>query len=384
MSKFLFVVQGEGRGHLTQAISLREILEEAGHEIVAIMVGLPTNRTIPSFFFDEISCPIISFENPSLTYSSNKENLSVSKTIWKGISGIGRFSKSIRKIDEIVQTYQPDAIINFYDLLTGIYNFFYRPTIPMICVGHQYLLLKKDFIFPKNSAIDKFFLNLNTQITALRATKKLALSFNKRENDEENKITVVPPLLRSAIKKMFSQKSDEPFILVYMTIPAMADRLIKWHQQNPKTVIHCFCDRIQAEDEFKCEANLTFHKINGQKFLDKMQQCAGLVTTAGFESVSEAMYLGKPVMMIPVKNHFEQACNALDGSFAGAGIEGKVFNLTQFIDYLPKYKNISSIFNEWQNQDRKLFIKEIEDTIFKKQLKEPSFTWQPILTIQGA
>ena len=30
--KFLFIVQGEGRGHLTQAITLEEILRRNGHE----------------------------------------------------------------------------------------------------------------------------------------------------------------------------------------------------------------------------------------------------------------------------------------------------------------------------------------------------------------
>ena len=32
--KFLFIVQGEGRGHLTQAITLEEILRRNGHEVV--------------------------------------------------------------------------------------------------------------------------------------------------------------------------------------------------------------------------------------------------------------------------------------------------------------------------------------------------------------
>ena len=33
--KFLFIVQGEGRGHLTQAITLEEMLLRNGHEVVA-------------------------------------------------------------------------------------------------------------------------------------------------------------------------------------------------------------------------------------------------------------------------------------------------------------------------------------------------------------
>ena len=36
--KFLFIVQGEGRGHLTQAITLEEILRRNGHEVVVKVV----------------------------------------------------------------------------------------------------------------------------------------------------------------------------------------------------------------------------------------------------------------------------------------------------------------------------------------------------------
>ena len=36
--KFLFIVQGEGRGHLTQAITLEEILRRNGHEVVEVLL----------------------------------------------------------------------------------------------------------------------------------------------------------------------------------------------------------------------------------------------------------------------------------------------------------------------------------------------------------
>ena len=32
--RFLFIVQGEGRGHLTQALTLEDMLRRNGHEVV--------------------------------------------------------------------------------------------------------------------------------------------------------------------------------------------------------------------------------------------------------------------------------------------------------------------------------------------------------------
>jgi UDP:flavonoid glycosyltransferase YjiC (YdhE family) len=37
--KYLFIIQGEGRGHLTQAIALCEILHKNNHEVVGALIG---------------------------------------------------------------------------------------------------------------------------------------------------------------------------------------------------------------------------------------------------------------------------------------------------------------------------------------------------------
>lgn len=41
--KVLFVVQGEGRGHLTQTIAMEDLLRRNGHEVVEVLVGKATH-----------------------------------------------------------------------------------------------------------------------------------------------------------------------------------------------------------------------------------------------------------------------------------------------------------------------------------------------------
>ena len=48
--KFLFIVQGEGRGHLTQAITLEDMLQRNGHEVVEVLVGKSFLTHITRFF----------------------------------------------------------------------------------------------------------------------------------------------------------------------------------------------------------------------------------------------------------------------------------------------------------------------------------------------
>mgnify|MGYP000148032670 CR=1 FL=1 len=66
--KVLFIVQGEGRGHLTQAITLEEILRRNGHEVVEVLVGKSNTRRLPGFFNRSIQAPVKRFLSPN--YSS--------------------------------------------------------------------------------------------------------------------------------------------------------------------------------------------------------------------------------------------------------------------------------------------------------------------------
>ena len=72
--KILFIIQGEGRGHLTQALSLRQKLMAEGHEIVGVLVGKSPARRLPDFFLNKIQSPVYPFESPNfLPTAKNKQ-----------------------------------------------------------------------------------------------------------------------------------------------------------------------------------------------------------------------------------------------------------------------------------------------------------------------
>ncbi|TLU97923.1 glycosyltransferase family protein [Dyadobacter luticola] len=354
--RILFMVQGEGRGHLTQAISLGQILRSAGHEIAAAMVGSSPGRNIPKFFDEQIMAPVFNVEAPNIIYNAQGGGMNVRKTIYTHVTSIPKYLKNLRKIHESVQKIQPDLIISFYETYGGLYNVLYRSKIPMVCIAHQYLLLHPRFVFPENSRFNQFLINLNSNSTSWLAAKKLALSF--REIPSTNNIQVVPPLLRQEVTQLTPENGD--FFLVYMTHHSLSQQIISWHQQHPEVRLNCFWDNPDVSDEFIVDETLTFHRINSEKYLHMLANCRALVTTAGFESVCEAMYLGKPVMMVPVPNHFEQECNAIDGVISGAGVMSKTFDLSVLLEYLPKHIDHSQKFRSWYQQGQKLFLHQIE------------------------
>jgi uncharacterized protein (TIGR00661 family) len=363
MSKFLFVVQGEGRGHLTQAISLFEILTSVGHQVVSVMVGMDNERNLPIFFQEKISVKIETFPAPSLVYGQTKA-VKVWDTVSTHLKKIPKYKKSIKFLAQKVEEHQPDVIVNFYDMICGLYTQFYRPSIPVVCIGHQYLLLHQSFISLPNKPFSRFLLNLNTRLTSLNSTRKLALSFVQMTDDKAHSIAVAPPLIRDEVKNL--KPTSNPFILAYITHHKLSEDIINWHVNHRDVEIHCFWNNREFVDEWQFSEKLTFHQVNSEKFLRKMQQCSGLICTAGFESVCEAMYLGKPIMMVPVPNHVEQEINAWDGQRAGAGIADTEFNLTRFISYLPVHQNVSENFKSWQGQTAQIFLKNFEEVTRKE------------------
>jgi uncharacterized protein (TIGR00661 family) len=353
--KYLFLVQGEGRGHMTQAISLSNILTQAGHEVVHVMVGKSERREIPAFFYEKINAPVTLFESPNFLVDAKNKKISIWRTIIYNSLKLVTFIKSLRTINKTVKSAKPDVIINFYDLLGGLYIGLYKPKSKYVCVGHQFLLLHPDFIFPKGFAVDKFLMNINTWFSSLRADKHLALSFRPMPDVEKKKIYVVPPLLRDEIKNL--TPTDEGFIHGYMLNSGYSEEIERWHKLNSSVILHFFWDKKEAPEDLQVGPNLAFHKINDKKFLDYMARCKGYCSTAGFESICEAMYLGKPIMMVPTYGHFEQACNALDASLAGAGTHVNTFDLSALIRYIPEHKDISDNFKKWADSSKEKFLK---------------------------
>ena len=82
----------------------------------------------------------------------------------KGFSNLksmnsGEHYSILKKIDDILKTHQPDVIINFFDLLIGLYYRFYKPQIKLICVGHQYIYFHQEM-----NLIQQFFTFFNNII----------------------------------------------------------------------------------------------------------------------------------------------------------------------------------------------------------------------------
>ena len=340
---------------MTQAISLFQLLTSSGHELVGVCIGKSSRREIPDFVKNALDCPVHSFDSPNFITDKKGKGILLGKTISHNLGLIPVFHKSLRKVHEIVRETKPDVILNFYDILGGLYNFFYRPKCEFWVIGHQYLIHHPEFTFAPKQRFQKWLFKINTAITALLAHKKLALSFRPLIPNKSKNLFVLPPLLRKEIRSIQAQSGD--FYLSYVVNAGYGEEVVAFGAKNPDLKIEAFWDKKDAPKVYQPLPNITFHQVNDQLFLEKMAACKGLACTAGFESVCEAMYLGKPVMVVPVQGQYEQACNAIDTKISGAGIHYDRFDFRYFDDFLKQSTGHNPSAKEWIDSFPVLFSK---------------------------
>lgn len=354
--KILFVVQGEGRGHLTQAISMEKLLTGNGHTVVEVLVGKSASRRLPGFFNRNIKAPIRQFLSPNFLPTQANQRADLSRSFLFNLVKLPEYAESMRFVNERIHASRADMVINFYELITGLTYFFHRPSVPHICIGHQYLFLHRQFGLPASPKTQLFCLNLFSRITSIGASKKLALSFKGMSPDPKHNIHVVPPLLRQEVFQLEAIQGD--YIHGYMVNSGFSENIREWHKKRPEIPLRFFWDRWEKEPVTKIDETLSFYQLDDTEFLKQMAGCKAYASTAGFESICEAMYLGKPILMVPA--HIEQECNAYDAVKNGAGIADNNFNLEELLNFAAEYQPDLQ-FRYWVRSAGYIILNELEN-----------------------
>ncbi len=353
--RICFVIQGEGRGHFTQALAMREFLLRHGHQVVAAIAGTNGRRPLPDYALNAFGVPLQSIFSPGFHFKAQR-GISITASLTDALSHLPQLSQSLNVLEQTIAQTQPDLIINFLEAATGVGKLLGRIRIPVLVLGHQFMLFHPAFIHSNHERTQQWGFRNFVRLVGSKSSK-LALSFYRAPDLPNSNLHVCPPLLR---KQLFEIKQvvHGHYLLVYLLNHGYATDIERWCQDHPEVPVHCFYDKPGAPDEEKRLPSLVFHKLHGDKFLQMMAECRAVVCTAGFESVSEAAYLGKPVLMIPVQNHIEQYLNALDAVHAGFGIRDSMFNLNRLLE--PATPRGGPAFKAWVDEAESIVIKAVE------------------------
>lgn len=318
--KILFGVQTEGNGHITQAIATKQYLQSQGIEVTTAFAA-KKKRGLSKYFTDEFN--VIDYDGFDFVFD-NVGRVVIWKTIVKNTFELPHLIVSFIKICSIIQKEKPDAIFNYYEPLVGLTALFFR-NIKYVSFGHQYAM--DSVIYPRINGylVQKLFLSIINKITSIRS-KIVALSYY-----EFNDATMIvsPPILRAESYSISDKQED--FVLVYLMNEDMLPKLISQAKKYPDINIHCFTKLTKQYDELP---NLKLFNLDGKLFQEKMKVCKAVVCSGGFETSAEAIYQNKPLLMIPMPNHYEQHANCNDAYLSSYGIYSESIDLSK----IPKYQ----------------------------------------------
>ena len=215
--------------------------------------------------------------------------------------------------------------------------------VPVISIDNQHFITMTNADYPRRfvsqASITKAAIKMMTQ----GADQYVTLSFFDAEPKNKS-VHIVPPVVRREVFRFEPTVGD--YILVYVSHGhrAIAEVL--------KNIDFKFI--VYGTTKEGCDGNVEFRKFDPNRFLEDLAGSAGVLATAGFSLISEALFLGKPYLAWPVKNLFEQVFNAYHLERLGYGkfiseletekIESFIFNLARY------HQNLSGYHRQDNNQ----------------------------------
>jgi uncharacterized protein (TIGR00661 family) len=310
--------------------------------------------------------PITRISTPDFA-SRNNRKVSMPATL-AGIAGqLPAYLRGLRTLKTAVRESQADVIVNFFEPLTGFYALTCRNRPPVVAVAHQFMFDHPSYVRVPGKRLQQLIMKWYVRLVGAASTR-VALSLYEASNLPEKNLVVAPPILRRQLFELQPNPNGE-FVLAYLLNHGYAEQIIEWHKKNPRTALHCFYDKPDAPPVFRYDDTLTFHRLDGEKFLRMMAECRFVACTAGFESLAEAAWLGKPLFLVPVENHIEQQINAVDATRAGLGVSDTSFNLDRLAELPARLDN--SDYRAWVSRADTLLLRTLEETVAKSHPAAP-------------
>jgi uncharacterized protein (TIGR00661 family) len=254
------------------------------------------------------------------------------------------FVRAAGRIHEL--TADVDVVVNLLDLIGGASRLVYRSRVPAVAIAHNHLFTHPEIVDPPGSKLALRFLKLYTDLTAAATWTRVALSFVPMPAHPEGRLRVAPPLLRDGLDRLESH--DGGYLLAYALNAGYGDLLREWQARRGDVTVHCYVDGGRSALAGPGGPGFHVHDLDQDAFLADLAGCRAYVGSAGFESLCEAYYLGKPVLAVPTEGQLEQTLNAWDATRCGVARAGTYEDLDSFWDELsaPTPERVAA-FRRW-------------------------------------
>ncbi|RJG47572.1 MJ1255/VC2487 family glycosyltransferase [Motilimonas pumila] len=298
--RVLYGVQGTGNGHITRARKMSRALADAGIEVDYLFSGRE-----PDGYFD--MAPFGDYRTrKGLTFSSGHGEISHIRTLLN--ANPWQFLKDVRQLD----VSQYDLVLNDFEPVSA----WAAKRAKKTCIGisHQNAFR---YDIPKvgntmvNQLLMKYF-----------APTKTAIGVHWYHFGH----AILPPI----VEMLDSDETVENKILVYLPFESLSD-VVDLLRRFSSHSFHCYHpDATDVDIE-----NVKVRALSRTGFQHDLHDCAGVIANGGFELPSEAMQMGKKMLLKPLAGQFEQLSNVATLEMMGLATKLEKLDAAEVAKWLP-------------------------------------------------
>jgi uncharacterized protein (TIGR00661 family) len=318
--KVLYAIQATGNGHVSRANEIIPLLEKKC-ELDVLISGTQADVGLNH---------LVKYHRRGFSFIFGKKG---------GIDFYKTFNqfRSKKFLSEIktlpVENY--DLVINDFEPISAWACKLKK--IPCVAMSHQYAVLNA--LSPKPPKSDPFA----WMVLRYYAPCKTGIGFHFKSFAEN----IFTPVIRKEIREACITNLGH--YTVYL--PAFSDKKIINFLSNFKNMQwHIFSKHTKKS---YTEANCIIKPVSTTEFTESFISCEGILCGAGFETPAEALFMGKKLMIIPMKSQYEQHCNAAGAIELGVPMIKKLKKKN--IDFVDTWiNNMSAIHVDYKDETNKI------------------------------
>lgn len=265
--KILYAIQGTGNGHLSRALEIIPILKKKG-TLDILVSGTQADISLPH---------PVKYRLRGLSFIFGKKG---GIDLWNTFlrNNLIRALLDIRKLP----VGQYDLIINDFEPISAWADYFKGKSC--IALSHQCAVLSENAPVPeRENPIARFILNHYAP-----AAFKYGFHF-KRYNED-----TYTPVIRRQVREL--DVSDKGHYTVYL--PSFGDKkLMKTFKKFKNISWEVFSKHAR---QAHISENVSIIPVDNSAFIKSLASCSGIICGAGFETPSEALFLKKKLLVIPM------------------------------------------------------------------------------------
>jgi uncharacterized protein (TIGR00661 family) len=291
--KILYGVVGEGMGHATRSrVILNHLVRK--HEVEIVVSGHAHS------YLTKVFPNVKEIEGLKMAYENNEVDRS--KTFWDLLKRLPKMVTS--NFDEFIklgERFRPDVVVS--DFESFAYMFGKHNNIPVISIDNMQVMnrCELDLEIPEENQADYTLAKTIVKAKLPGCFHYLVTSFFFPPTRKEN-TSLFPPILRDEILE--AERSEGEHLLVYQT-STDNDKLLDILQELN---LPCRVYGFRRDEKI---GQLQLRDFSEDGFIADLASARGVLATGGFSLMGEAVYLGKPLLAVPLRKQFEQLLNSL-------------------------------------------------------------------------